>query len=137
MQGPKGFINIDITKAREKVVAVRAALASPADPSAEVPSNADLMAKLDRIAENMAFKEDVQVAQLETVKQLREEFQSELAPVRVQMGDVETNTRKALDETRMLHERLVAVEQAKILDEKKFAEVNAAIKRLDERLSAA
>ena len=126
----------DIAAAREKAEAVRGALAPPVA-TESAPTNADLMAKLDKMSESMVLKDDLRAVQLETVQQMRSEFQSEMAPVRVQLGQVEANTKKALDETKALNERLVAVEQAKIQDERKFAEMNAAIKRLDERLSVA
>ena len=70
-------------------------------------SNADIMAKLVRMTESMALKDDVKVAQLETVKQLRTEFQCELAPLATKLEIVDVNTKKALDETKALRVKCV------------------------------
>ena len=85
----------------------------------------------------MALKDDLVAAQLETVHQPRAEFQSEIAPAREQLGQVQINTAQPSRGTQALNERLVAVEAAKIADEVKFAQMEASFKSLEQRLANA
>ncbi len=109
----------EIVLAKQPVQAMRAELAPvPPLPSGEAaqPSNADLMAKLERMAGAMALKEDVQVAQLEVVKQLRTEFKSELEPLRAQVEQAELHANQARNETKTLHEQLTKQEQGSVME---------------------
>ena len=54
----------------------------PSETNNVQPSNADLMAKLDRMMGAMALKEDVHVAQLEVVTQMRYELAAHIEPLR-------------------------------------------------------
>ena len=117
--GPLNELSPEIVLAKQRVQAMRAELAPvPPLPSGEAaqPSNADLMAKLERMAGAMALKEDVQVAQLEVVKQLRTEFKSELEPLRAQVGQAELHANQARNETKTLHERLTKQEQGNVME---------------------
>ncbi len=113
-----------IAEAKQRLHAMRAALAEvpplpageaekgPEDAEGSHPTNADLMAKLDSMMGAMALKEDVQVAQLEVVKQLRAEFRTEFEPLRAQAEQTESKVNQALDETKALNNRLAVVENA-------------------------
>ena len=110
-----------IAEAKQRLHAMRAALAEvpplpagdaekgPEDAEGSHPTNADLMAKLDSMMGAMALKEDVQVAQLEVVKQLRAEFRTEFEPLRAQAEQTESKVNQALDETKALNNRLAVV----------------------------
>ncbi len=85
---------------------------------------------------NLALKEDLEAVQLETVSQLRAEFQSEIGPVRAQLAEVDSKTGRALDETRQLNERLTKIETARVADETRFSTMEATIRNLEARLTA-
>ena len=63
------------------------------------PSNSDLMAKLDRMMGAMALKEDVPLAQMEVVKQMRSELHSQIEPFRDTFESISTNALIVRDET--------------------------------------
>ena len=46
------------------------------------PSNADSLAKLDRMMRAMALTEDVLIAEFEVVKQMRSELTAQIEPLR-------------------------------------------------------
>ena len=119
----------DIATARRKAEVVRTALAS-ASATVDGPTNADLMQKLDRMSQSMALKEDLEAVQLETVRRLRTEFQSELTPVRTQLGQVAANTTQALDETKALNERLIAQEQRSVIEFDRVGRLETEIQEL-------
>ena len=73
------------------------------------PSNADLMAKLDRMMGAMALKEDVHLAQMEVVKQMRSELHSQIEPLREKLESTSTTALLAREETRNLNERFTPV----------------------------
>ena len=73
------------------------------------PTNADLMAKLDRMMGAMALKENVQVAQMEVIKQMRSELAAQIEPIRLQVQSASANAMQARDVTKALHERLSPV----------------------------
>ena len=82
----------------------------------------------------MALKEDVQVAKLETVQEIR----TELAPIREHIADVEAkadlaveDTTRALQETKQLHDRLAKVETSGA-----SAVVEARLKRAESQIAA-
>ena len=83
---------------------------TPPFPAESGPTNADIMTKLDRMMNAMALKEDVQVAQMEVVKQLRSEFSSQFEPLRTQVEATTAAVSRARDETKSLNDRLVKVE---------------------------
>ena len=87
---------------------MRKALEKPSvQQPASDPSNADLMAKLDSMMGSMALKEDIVVAQMETVKELRAEFE----PVKQQAA-------AALQQTDHLRERIDVVENTSATERK-------------------
>ena len=75
----------DTKAAREKAEAVRMSLSNQIA-GADGPTNADLMAKLNKMSASMALKDDLVAAQLETVHRLRAAFQCEVALIREQLG---------------------------------------------------
>ena len=132
---PLAQLSPQIVEAKQRLQSMRAALAEvpplPTGGEGSQPTNADLMAKLDRMMGAMALKEDVQVAQLEVVKQLRTEFRSEVDPLRAQAAQTEANVNKALDETKTLNNRLLVVEQTG-----SSAVVDARLKKLESQVAA-
>ena len=89
-------MSLEIAAAKSRLHAICSAMESSGGEMASSPSDSDLMTKLDMMMKTMALKEDVNVAQLETVKQLRQEFRSELDPLRKQLNVVEGHTQHAL-----------------------------------------
>ena len=92
------------------------------------PSNADLMAKLDRMMGAMALKEDVQIAQMEVIKQMRSELSSQIEPLRAQVVTTADNVRQAREETKSLNSRLAPVERT-------VAELSSGQTTLSDRVS--
>ena len=55
----------------------------------------------------MSLKEDVKIAQLEVVKQMRSELIAQIEPLRAQVEATATNASRAREETKALNDRLV------------------------------
>ena len=70
------------------------------------PSNADLIAKLDLMMGAMAFKEDVHLAQMEVVKQLRSELTAQIEPFRENNETTSATALLARENTQTLNVRL-------------------------------
>ena len=64
----------DILAAKARVTEMRERLKKPVDHPTSEPSNADLMSVILGMRDMMALKEDVQVAKLETVQEIRTEL---------------------------------------------------------------
>ena len=102
-----------ILEAKHRLIAMRASLSEvPKFPGNEVgqPSNADLMAKLNRMMGAMALKENVQIAQMEVIKQMRSEISSQIEPLRAQVATTIESASQALEKTTSLNARLTPVE---------------------------
>ena len=52
------------------------------------PSNADLIAKFDRMMGAMVLKDDVHLAQMEVVKQMRSELHVQIEPLREKLESI-------------------------------------------------
>ena len=124
----------DILAAKARVTEMRERLKKPVDHPTSEPSNADLMSVILGMRDMMALKEDVQVAKLETVQEIR----TELAPIREHIADVEAkadraveDTKRALQETKQLHDRLAKVETSGA-----SAVVEARLKRAESQIAA-
>ena len=61
------------------------------------------MAKLDRMMGAMALKEDVHLAQMEVVKQMRSELTAQIEPLREKLETTSATALLARDETRNLN----------------------------------
>ena len=70
------------------------------------PSNADMMANLDRMMGAMALKENVQIAQMEDVKQMRFELVAQIEFIRTQIEVTSANAFHTREETKSLNERI-------------------------------
>ena len=82
--------------------------------------------------EQMALKADIEVAKLETVKEIR----AELAPIRAHVAEVETKANQALTETKVLHDRMISAEEATRIDSLRIAQLESGIRNLEARLAA-
>ena len=120
----------DIASAKERVAEMRAKLASQ-NASGE-PTNSDLMNAIIGMKEQMALKEDIEVAKLETVKEIR----SEIAPLRESIADVDTKAAQALDETKMLHQRMVTAEQGQIREFDRVGRLESEVQELKKQLAS-
>ena len=119
----------DILAAKVRVAELRQHLNST--PPLE-PSNADLMTVILGMREQMALKADIEVAKLETVKEIR----AELAPIRAHVAEVETKANQALTETKVLHDRMISAEEATRIDSLRIAQLESGIRNLEARLAA-
>ena len=70
------------------------------------------MAKLDRMMGAMVLKDDLKIAKLEVVKQMRSEFIAQIEPLRAQVEATATNVPRAREGTKALNARLVEMENA-------------------------
>ena len=120
----------EIASAKERVAVMRAKLATE-NVSGE-PTNSDLMHAIIGMKEQMALKEDIEVAKLETVKEIR----SEIAPLRESTAEVDTKAVRALDETKMLHDRMVTAEQGQIREFDRVGRLETEVKLLKEQFAA-
>ncbi len=120
----------DIASAKERVTEMRAKLASQ-NASGE-PTKADLMNAIIGMKEQMALKEDIEVAKLETVKEIR----SEIAPLRESIAEVDTKAVRALDETKMLHDRMVTAEQGQIREFDRVGRLESEVQELKKQLQS-
>ena len=122
-----------ILDAKRRVHAMRESLTDvPTFPGSEPgqPSNADLMAKLDRMMGSMALKEDVQIAQMEVIKQMRSELSSQIEPLRAQVVTTADNVRQAREDTKSLNARLVTVETKDTVSEQRMICLEAELQKL-------
>ena len=120
-----------ILQAKQRLSAMRANLVeTPPFPGESGPTNADIMTKLDRMMNAMALKEDVQVAQMEVVKQLRSEFSSQFEPLRTQVELTTAAVSCARDETKSLNDRLVKVETKDTVFEQRMICLEAEFQKL-------
>ncbi len=97
-------VSPELAAARQRLAAVRSEFETEQVPAE--PKIADVLRAIQGLTEKVALKEDLQVAKLETIKEVR----SEIAPIHAHVAQIEANTAKALDETKALHDRLVVVE---------------------------
>ena len=95
----------EIEAARDKAEAVRQALSSQGA-GVEGPTNTDIMAKLDKMSESMALKDDVRTAQIETCESMRKFISDEFVTRDQQIGN--------------MNERLETVEQADTLRDQRI-----------------
>ena len=96
-------VSPELCARRQRLEAVRAQLAPP---ESDEPTNKDLLTAIKNMSGRMALKEDIEVAQLETVKIFRQEIE----PVKAHVAAIDTSVTQALDETKNLNERLTVVE---------------------------
>ncbi len=82
--------------------------------------------------EQMAIKENIEVAKLETAKEIR----SEIAPLRESIADVDTKAAQALDETKMLHQRMVTAEQGQIREFDRVGRLESEVQELKKQLQS-
>ena len=115
----------ELAAARQRLEAVRAQLAPP---DTDEPTNKDLLTAIKNMSGRMALKEDIEVAQLETVKIFRQEIE----PVKAHVAAIDTSVTQALDETKNLNERLTVVE----VGQNRLDGLETEIKELRARLEA-
>ena len=88
------------------------------------PTGRDIMHVLGNIANNMVVKDD-----------LRVEITEALHPVHAHMDSINAKSERALDETRVLNERLALIERDKLSDGDRVANLEAQIRYLKAQLS--
>ena len=102
---------------RELALAEEAALAYE-------PTGRDIMKVLGNIANNMVVKDD-----------LRVEITEALHPVHAHMESINAKSERALDETRVLNERLALIERDKLSEGDRVANLEAEIRSLKAQLA--
>ncbi len=126
-----GSLSPEIEAARQRAATLRLELTkSHAEKSNSEVTNEDLMDTLHGMIGKMALKEDIETARLETLKELR----SELVPLQEGLVRVDNNSLQALNETKMLHERLVTVEQGSVKELDRVGKLESQISELQGRL---
>ncbi len=121
----------EIEAAQQRAATLRLDLTkSHAEKSNSEVTNEDLMDTLHGMIGKMALKEDIETARLETLKELR----SELVPLQEGLVRVDNNSLQALNETKMLHERLVTVEQGSVKEFDRVGKLESQISELQGRL---
>ncbi len=123
-------VSPELAAARQRLAAVRTELETEKVPTE--PSNQDLMNAIQQMSGKMALKEDVEVAKLETVKILRQEIE----PVKAHMESLETNVSQALDETKMLNERLTKTEIASTIEFDRVGRLESEVQNLKQKLES-
>ena len=82
--------------------------------------------------EQMALKADIEVAKLETVKEIR----AELGPIRAQVAEVDSKATQALTESRVLHDRMSLSEETTHRNNLRLVQLESGIRNLEARLAA-
>jgi len=100
------------------------------------PSNADIMAAITDMASHMALKDDVHVARLETVKELKEFVRTEVGPMKVAFANLESGVSVALNETKALHSRLVKQEQSSVIEFDRVGRLESEVEKIKASLAS-